>query len=281
MSSFLYHDLCPGEIRLLEPIFGREGFDYHFDVLHVQREQAPPYTALSYTWEPTDPKQYIHINGQPFLVGINLWVCLKALALHAKQASRHYIWIDALCINQSNLREKTAQVALMDGIYTNAASVSAYLGPSPVSSASGSGNELAHRSFDWEHSILELCKRPYWYRTWITQEFMLGRDVELFCGENWIPWEEFMDMFCQKTGFDSRMAIYDRNYDQQGIPDRSSYGALSLLQQRKYDQRMFPRDLYTLLRDHGHKECRNSRDRVFAILGLVEESERRSLAAYL
>jgi hypothetical protein len=216
-------------------------------------------------------------------VGINLWACLKALALHAKQASRHYIWIDALCINQIDLEEKTAQVALMDGIYTNAACVSAYLGPPPALSTWRSGNvserELAHRTFHWDDSVLELCKRPYWYRTWITQEFMLGRDVELFCGDEWMHWKEFMDMFCQKTGFDSRMAIYDRNYDQQSIPDRSSYGAVSLLQQRNYGQRMLPRDLYTLLQDHVHKECGNPRDKVFAILGLVAESERRSLAA--
>jgi hypothetical protein len=41
----------------------------------------------------------------------------------------HFLWADALCINQLDITEKTTQVRRMTQIYTNANSVWAWLGP--------------------------------------------------------------------------------------------------------------------------------------------------------
>jgi hypothetical protein len=50
------------------------------------------------------------------------------------QAQERKIWIDAISINQSNLAERSSQVAVMRRIYQNAARVNVWLGPATESS---------------------------------------------------------------------------------------------------------------------------------------------------
>lgn len=51
---------------------------------------------------------------------------------HCKSART--IWVDAICINQSDVKERNHQVHIMQRIYTNAASVVVWLGPADGSS---------------------------------------------------------------------------------------------------------------------------------------------------
>lgn len=39
-----------------------------------------------------------------------------------------YIWVDAICVNQSNEKEKNQRVRAMGKVYSNAVEVSAWLG---------------------------------------------------------------------------------------------------------------------------------------------------------
>jgi hypothetical protein len=104
----------------------------------------PSYTALSYTWG--DPMIYyssetdivpqedwycqcytIEIDGEQVTISTNLYTVLVSLR-YIKSATRYansdgiqedteHIWIDTLCINQSDLPEKSSQVQMMDRIY--------------------------------------------------------------------------------------------------------------------------------------------------------------------
>lgn len=56
-------------------------------------------------------------------------------------------WIDAICIDQSDTNEKTSQVAIMDIIYSQAQSVSIWL---------GSGKPETKETFEFLYSILDL-----------------------------------------------------------------------------------------------------------------------------
>jgi heterokaryon incompatibility protein (HET) len=114
--------------------------------------QAPPFDALSYTWgDPYSP----YLKPQPdyrpdpevpsiptlckekiLFIRPNLEGALQAisnLSLFPRPFSRQkYIWIDAICIDQSNLLERERQVALMGELYQRAESVIAWLGPESV-----------------------------------------------------------------------------------------------------------------------------------------------------
>jgi hypothetical protein len=85
----------------------------------------PAYVALSYAWGRQERFDDIDLNGSRFPVGKNLWQFLHHMRLRDKHIT---LWIDAICINQSNVKERNHQVQMMRQIYSNAQSVSVWLG---------------------------------------------------------------------------------------------------------------------------------------------------------
>ena len=61
------------------------------------------YEALSYAWGGSDKPRSISINKQNFAVTENLYAAL--LRLRDRSLER-ILWIDAICIDQKNLKEK-------------------------------------------------------------------------------------------------------------------------------------------------------------------------------
>ncbi|KAF5131153.1 Heterokaryon incompatibility protein 6, OR allele [Metarhizium anisopliae] len=60
-----------------------------------------------------------------------------SLAVASGRVPRPMIWADTICINQEDVAEKSAQVAMMDRIYSNAMYTLACLGPSDDHSSRG------------------------------------------------------------------------------------------------------------------------------------------------
>ena len=77
---------------------------------------CPPYVALSYTWGLANRLKEIQINNCRFMIRENLWWFLHHMRLRNQ---RKLFWIDALCIDQSNILERNHQVNLMRQIYSN------------------------------------------------------------------------------------------------------------------------------------------------------------------
>ncbi|KAH6870315.1 heterokaryon incompatibility protein-domain-containing protein, partial [Alternaria rosae] len=101
-------------------------------------DDRTPYVALSYCWGAVEDTVEIQLYSPstspssarkeptraPFRITQNLFVALQAL----RNEKRQCLWIDALCINQQDPREKTHQVQLMGKIYSSAESVVVWLG---------------------------------------------------------------------------------------------------------------------------------------------------------
>lgn len=98
--------------------------------------QPVVYEALSYTWE--DPKKdhtiicdgceaYIHKNAFEALSGLR-----RAVDNEEEDISQNsrWIWIDTVCMNQEDVREKNHQVSMMGRIYHQANRTVVWLGPS-------------------------------------------------------------------------------------------------------------------------------------------------------
>ncbi|VUC29536.1 unnamed protein product [Clonostachys rosea] len=100
-----------------EPFCGR------LDVVNV--ESAPPFEALSYTWGAPGPTGYIWIDGNPLPLGANLENALASLRLRNEVRC---LWIDALCIDQSNMEERSRQVQYMRLVYQHCSRVVVWLG---------------------------------------------------------------------------------------------------------------------------------------------------------
>lgn len=141
---------------------------------------SPHYTAVFYTWDNEAKTEMICINAQPFAVTRNVWSCL--LALPSKWG---LIWIDTICINQSNAIERSRQVRNMSEIYRLAWIVSVSLGEAPSTSVI---NELAQAPISITLDaarripclIVRLANHRYWTRMWIIQEILLAGIVEFY-----------------------------------------------------------------------------------------------------
>jgi hypothetical protein len=190
----------------------------------VYRLDSPPkYTAISYTWGAPDPVRTICVAGQKVRVHQNCYDALRQVQkCYARSLGLPAIWIDAICIDQDNLTEKSLQVQAMDKIFGKAQKVAVSLGPSTSESnlldrefrnllrhakdlcAARPDRQLEARmvsegaySFwisqvlnDWKDSrrqrlndaYHELANRAYWSRLWIVQELHAARRIEILSG---------------------------------------------------------------------------------------------------
>lgn len=90
------------------------------------------YVALSYEWgslSSDDPE--ILVDDQLVRVRRNLYNAFIHIrgTMRKDHSISNWIWIDALCIDQSNIQERNHQVQMMGRIYADASLVIAWLGP--------------------------------------------------------------------------------------------------------------------------------------------------------
>jgi len=91
----------------------------------VSLNNHPLYFALSYTWGDPNDLTSITLDGSVIQATRSLKEALRHLQ-HKERPVK--IWVDAICINQMNDREKSLQIQLMKSIYQNADSVIIWLG---------------------------------------------------------------------------------------------------------------------------------------------------------
>lgn len=88
-------------------------------------EHAPAYEALSYTWGKASETEMMLLDGWPFQATGSLESALTRLRYEDKA---RLLWVDALCINQADLKERSEQVALMGEIYSRTQQCLIWLG---------------------------------------------------------------------------------------------------------------------------------------------------------
>jgi hypothetical protein len=117
--SYQYSYLRPRFIRILvlQPGARHEPFRGHFVITPI--DDAIDYEALSYTWGNPAPAGQVLINGAALLVTSNLARALEHMRmLQGPRTLR--IWIDQLCVDQDDAKERGRQVAMMRLIYSKA-----------------------------------------------------------------------------------------------------------------------------------------------------------------
>ncbi|KAH6673508.1 heterokaryon incompatibility protein-domain-containing protein [Halenospora varia] len=108
----------------LTPGADAASLDLHYD--KSQDVKLIPYRALSYCWGDSAEAEHIELDGMEFMVRRNLFEYLKQ---RRESAASVMLWIDAICIDQSNIAERNAQVPRMTSIYINATAIEISLGP--------------------------------------------------------------------------------------------------------------------------------------------------------
>jgi hypothetical protein len=144
------------------------------------------------------------------LIGVE-YVELKHLLQDLMAKSRglleNWLWIDALCIDQSDARERTHQVGIMSQIFGRADQVVSWVGPeydnSEHAMATIGRYARGYKSIkqdtlsqsELSEAICYLCERPYWKRLWIFQELRHAKCIILMCGASSISWEQFTHLW--------------------------------------------------------------------------------------
>jgi hypothetical protein len=217
----------------------------------------------------------IHVDGQPLRIKPNLWACLYTLSRHGWQ----YIWADAVCINQDDIAEKNQQVRMMDRIYQNATVVSVWLGLPPLPdwlNVSGPIVTLETDDFDWAEAMEDLANRPYWRRSWTIQEYMLAREIHVYCSNSRVDGVFFQDLLSRAAGVELLRVQDDELAAQPDLVRK--WAALPMNVGRHVDRMPYLyQPLYDLLIRHVNAQSTDPRDKIFALLGLVPLEERSIL----
>jgi hypothetical protein len=134
------------DIRVLYILPGVDGDQLERRLMHIPLNDSADYDALSYAWyDPTlysdkDKRHDLLVNGKCLQIGSNLEAYLRSP--RQKQAESRQIWIDAVCIDQKNDKERNAQVLRMREIYQKANQVNVWLGPA------SNGSDVAVKFLD-------------------------------------------------------------------------------------------------------------------------------------
>ncbi|KAI0544321.1 heterokaryon incompatibility protein-domain-containing protein [Xylaria curta] len=305
---YQYNPLRSDCIRLLKPHQYRDEAHLSFTIHHVPRSEVGCFTALTYAWGNEEATETISLNNLSFCVTPHLKACLGALSRAVPGRQWDRVWVDAICIDQTNNRERNEQVREMHEIYRGAECVSLWLGSLPDSD---------HGDFKWEDAGIALAKASVWSRRWVLQELLLARNIEVYCGRKSIFWDEFMKIFGTALLMKASKFVTDQGIDFAtsvmravkdlisggnimddyiwDIPNHagagwdadidSKYHALPLIIARNSGRiaaKGPPRglSLRKLLTRFHRFECKDPRDRVFALLSLLPKRERDSLAEY-
>jgi hypothetical protein len=171
------------------------------------------FAALSYVWGAGRSRKII-LNEQPAYIGANLEAALRSLRSTQRFNANFRLWVDALCINQNDVEERSRQVTKMHMLYSSAWSVISWVGEERDGSAAamllldrlaaasraGKGREVqaclqrdpAYFGDGCWAALHEFMQREYWSRVWVIQEVVLGsRAVVLRCGNWCLDWETF------------------------------------------------------------------------------------------
>ncbi|KAK1065770.1 hypothetical protein LTR74_007651 [Friedmanniomyces endolithicus] len=166
-------------------------------VFGMDNGEPTKYEAISYSWGLDNATERIIVNGLRRHINPSLAGALRRFRL--PEESR-YLWADAICINQADNAEKSAQVRSMFTIFRKAARVLAWLGDEGAGSSQALASYIAHYSglldtasqskerdivLDVGGTYDELAAvalAPWPRRAWVQQEVFASRELTLYYG---------------------------------------------------------------------------------------------------
>jgi hypothetical protein len=288
-------DLSEGQIRLLQikPGYALGTIECTFTYLDLQDDGD--YVALSYTWGLATPSVPILVNGAVTLVTENLYMAL----LYLRKGGMSKVWVDALCINQKNLTERSIQVSQMARIYQRASMVFVWL---------GEGNALTERAFnelyeliqyvEWDNkipaahfntdlahpkwrAISELLYRPWFRRVWIIQEVLYARHALFACGGDSIEARIFLTIINSMFEAEAMSKIMSFHSNKLELANGAKMAAIRQLQfmvQARAKSVIpmtmmeFRGNLLDYLSQTQWAEATDRRDKIYGILSLAKDA---------
>jgi hypothetical protein len=263
-------------------------------------KKCPAYEALSYVWgdaETTLPI-YVGLQRNRFEATTNLECTLRHLRYNDRD---RILWVDAICINQSDDSEKSQQVRMMRKIFAGAERVLAWLGPETAdgkvavqtlrrlaedhnlhlktdpqdrSRSFIIGENEGVKLYTWFHE----CQ--WWARIWTVQEYVAAKELIFIYESVSIPriaMHTFALNFLHHCTFCCRNLV---NFDRIRFAAGAIASEIEVIEIIRSTERKI--SLAQLLAQFRGRQATKPEDKVFGLVGLVEDSEdfHESIVAY-
>lgn len=281
------------EIRLLHLLPGSRGSSCRCTLSHHSlKNDNVKYTALSYTWGSQDNPQSIIIEDPAnecwsISVTRNLFIALDHI--RAENETRT-LWIDAICIDQNNIPERSYQVQRMREIYGGAAEVLVWLGPAQDNSdralfdinviswlmiladLTGTRESVYVDTTDYDMlALIALLRRPYFRRVWILQEIWAAKGTCLVrCGDSKLQIEHLRNFHHWCVG----MLFTDHPNGVSEYADELLQAMKAIINISLISTGNKPISLFECLSISTYTKASDPRDYVFAMLGMIRQYER-------
>jgi hypothetical protein len=293
-----------GDIRLLTLLPG--AFSEEVEVeLHIYPLKpdlpVPSYQALSYAWGDVEKRHRVCVKDFLGSKCLSLTRNLAEALPYLRHQTRAVVfWIDAICVNQKDLNERSFQVKKMAEIYSQASNVIVWLGR--AGDGSDYAMDLAARigpkidvdemlavsrmkpECDVEDedlwwfgardvledsskkvmmlSLENLFDRPWFKRLWVCQEINLARKAAIVCGSRNLAWSDFRNfsLFFQQ---------YCRGITSGKTRDNLTH--ISMLCHCEPINRLL--SVTEIMDSTKTCECSDERDRVYGIFNLLNRND--------
>ncbi|KAK0651010.1 ankyrin repeat-containing domain protein [Cercophora newfieldiana] len=284
-------DLATDAIRVLRLCRGYDTDPISCELAEIfLQDDGVPYEALSYTWGNTIVDVQVTLGGKKKMVKDNLYTALHCLR---RADEDRWLWVDALCINQQDPQEKNHQVQRMRRIYEKADRVLIWLGRTTqeidllMEMMQQLGKRTRRRADyrkddstawleEWpqfvrelggmetdfnmqrRNGLIEILKRPWFQRVWVLQEAFNAKRATILCGWNDVLTETFVVM-------PLLLSVEVEPHAQSVLDIMPGY-------LRRSSWRSQESNLQTLLRRFYKSEATDSRDKIYALLGIASDA---------
>ena len=279
-------------------------------MLSLGKNQIPSgtaYLALSYAAGDANDTTPIKVEGHNFIVFQTMSTAIKQFRNAAPKSTTIQMWIDQICIDQSNLEERGHQVAMMADIYRGAEETWIWLGSSEELSGRDKvlgpffrkvarnfvenmknlpdfgthipsiqdyaeiNEELSRKGSKERTGLKQFSESRWWSRCWVYQEATLAQSATFFFGDLAIQRELLCLVYMGLSGTAVGNVLQ--------TPVGESWGrwpSISGMIRRLHFFNVYisvlkdgMMDLPTALTLSRESNCSDTRDKVYGMLGLV------------
>lgn len=216
----MFDPTCQIRVIVLEPGLEGTSISCTFELADIgndlvsDRDGRIEWEAISYRWDSSGPVREIQVEGNTKQVANNISRMLNDLRL---PSDKRHLWIDAICINQADDREKSAQVQLMRHVYQQARQVIIWLDCKGLEDAALAVAEasrwIEHKSriadtlpndrhlqqlfvaenpnLPWKGAFHDILQHSWFERIWVVQEAGLAQELLVHLQKDTITWDAF------------------------------------------------------------------------------------------
>ncbi|KAH6983699.1 heterokaryon incompatibility protein-domain-containing protein, partial [Ilyonectria sp. MPI-CAGE-AT-0026] len=256
----------------------------------LDSSRTHPYEALSYVWGSEENEQSICIDGNEQSVRAKLH---NALLYLRDCFVERILWIDAICINQEDDKERGLQVESMAKIYAKASRVIVWLGEAAHDSdlalkaicrtaeEQDTNSAINETNQQATLAILRLLEREWFQRIWlltwsiqVLQEVAAARHVLIKCGLTEIDGYVFCSgLSALNLSYETRPHLLGLIppiiYLIRGSIFRPRHERLETSRSGRFSLKIRP--LSELVDMYHTREATDLRDKVYALLGMSSD----------